>query len=353
MIVFYAAVEKLPKGHFRSAILILLVSAHFIGPIYLLPYLSGYEGRIREYIAFATNITMLRFWGYAYDRSRRAEPETPPFADYALYMLFFPGFVNGPIVTHIEFEEKKLDWFWSEGDRMSFWEMLVLERTSVRRAAVGVALGVGTMAIALPFREEMHLRALVSGAYSWPNAFYTYLWWYLSFTAWTEAAIGFSRLAGVALPENFDAPHLAYGPADFWRRWNITFMVWLRRFIFLPLGGALIRGRDGKRKLEWRNTCAVFFAVGIYHLLGGIKLLGWAWYPWTSAVPWIIWAGMNAAAVLATRHLKRPKKLGVRGGIVIVTTMMFAAAGHLTAMYPPQGKLVGLANVWFRLIWPF
>jgi D-alanyl-lipoteichoic acid acyltransferase DltB (MBOAT superfamily) len=209
------------------------------------------------------------------------------------------------------------------------------------------------MAIALPYRDQMYRRALGSNAFGWPNAMYTYLWWYFSFTAWTEAAIGISRLAGIHLPENFDAPHNSYGIADFWRRWNITFMVWLRRFIFLPLGGALIRGRDGQRHLEWRNTCAVFLAVGVYHLLGGVKLLGPVWYPWTSVVPWIVWAGMNAAGVLATRHMKRPKQLGARGMLIVASTLLFAAAGHMTAMFPPQAKLQGLARLWSGLVWPF
>ncbi|MEE3330790.1 MAG: amino acid carrier protein [Myxococcota bacterium] len=352
IVVFYAAVEKLPKGHLRSVVLVLLVSAHFIGPIYLLPHLTGYEGRVREYVAFSTNLAMLRFWGYAYDRSRRAEPETPAFADYALYMLFFPSFVNGPIVTHIEFNDRKLDWFWDEGKRSSLWASLASERTAIRRAVVGVVLGVSVMVFALPLREEMQRSAFQNPLYAWPNAAYTYMWWYFSFVAWTEASIGFGRLAGIKLPENFDRPHYAYGPADFWRRWNITFMVWLRRFIFLPLGGALIRGRDGKRHLEWRNTYAVFIAVCAYHLLGGIKLLGFVWYPWTSVVPWIIWGGLSATAVLATRHFKRPERLGLRGVGVIVATLMFTAAGHMTAMYPPQGKLAGLAELWKRLFWP-
>ncbi|MEZ4219221.1 MAG: MBOAT family O-acyltransferase [Myxococcota bacterium] len=341
LVVFYAVVERVPQGHVRSALLVALVAAHALGPIFLLPALPGYQGPPRDFVAFASNLTMLRFWGYAWDRSRRREPETPRFADYALFMTFFPAFLNGPIVTHLEFAERRVD-VGPSGVATAF-----------RRLAVGLALGAFTYGVLLSYRDELGVASRTNPLMAWPNAIYTYLWWYLAFSAWTEAAIGLGRLAGVDLPENFDAPHLAWGPADFWRRWNITFMVWLRRFIYLPLGGALIRGRDGQRHLEWRNTFAVFGAVAVYHWVGGLKLLGLAWYPWTAIVPWAVWAAMTGTAVIATRAMKRPAKLGLRGAAVVAATLLFTSVGHMTVMYPPQLPLRGLVSVFRGLVWPF
>jgi len=353
LVAFYAVAEHLPQGRARTALLIALVASHAIGPIYWLPLLDGYEGHARNYVAFASNLTTLRFWGYAWDRSRRREPERPLFRDFALFMSFFPAFLNGPIATHLEFGERKLAWYWGDGARPGVLAALASERRAFARIALGLALGAAVYMGLTASRDALGAAARTQPAMVWPNAIYTYLWWYLAFTAWTEAAIGFGRLSGIELPENFDAPHKAYGPGDFWRRWNITFMVWLRRFIYLPLGGALIRGRDGKRHLEWRNTFAVFGAVAVYHWVGGLKLLGPAWYPWTAMVPWAIWAVMTATAVIATRAMKRPAKLGVRGVAIVVATLLFTSVGHMTVMYPPQLPLRGLAAMFRGLVWPF
>lgn len=350
--VFYVVVEYWPRGHPRTAVLVALVALQTIAPVYWLPLLPGYLGAAGSFFAFATNLTQLRFWGYAYDRSRRREPEQPRFADYTLYMLFFPAFVNGPLLSHVEFGKAKLDWFWKEGETPSLRELLWEERSSLRRIFVGISLGLLTMTVIYSYRTDMYDAALRGGSSSWPNALYTYLWWYLAFTAWTEAAIGIGRLSGIRLPENFDRPHLAYGPADFWRRWNITFMVWLRRYVYLPLGGALVRGRDGERHLEWRNTAAVFAMVGVYHMLGGFKLLGPHYYSFVAVVPYTIQAVLSAIAVIATRHWKRPKRLGFAGVGIAILTLLYTSVGHMTSMYPTGAPLSGLLTLYRGLLWP-
>jgi len=352
LVLFYGVVEYWPRGHPRTAVLVALIALQTIAPVYWLPLLPGYLGAAGTFFAFATNVTQLRFWGYAYDRSRRREPIRPRFADYTLFMLFFPSFVNGPVLSHVEFEQAKLDWFWKPGERPPLREVLWSERRSLRRILVGLVVGLFTLTIVYEPRQAIYDEVLRGGVSSWPNAFYTYLWWYLAFTAWTEIAIGLGRLAGIRLPENFDRPHLAYGPADFWRRWNMTFMVWLRRYVYLPLGGALVRGRDGQRHLEWRNTAVVFAMVSLYHLLGGFKLLGPHLYTFGALVPYTIWSVLSAGGVLATRHWKRPERLGLAGVGVVILTLMYTSVGHMTSMYPEGAPLSGLITVYRGLFWP-
>jgi D-alanyl-lipoteichoic acid acyltransferase DltB (MBOAT superfamily) len=350
---FYAAVEFLPKGHPRTALLVLLISLHTIAPVYWLPLLPGYLGAVGNFVAFATNLAQLRFWAYAYDRSRRPEPERPRFADYTLYVMFFPAFVNGPLLSHADFNKAKLDWYWSEGKRPGLLEVLRAERSSLRRIGVGIVLGLFTMTVIYSYRAPMYDAALRGGVSSWPNALYTYLWWYLAFTAWTEAVIGIGRLSGIVLPENFNRPHLAYGPAEFWRRWNMTFMIWLRRYVYLPLGGAFLRGRDGERHLEWRNTIIVFSMVGFYHLLGGFKLLGPHLYSFAAIVPYSVASLLAAFSVIATRSWKRPQRLGLVGAGVVIATLLFVSVGHMTFMYPADRPVTGLGTVYRGLIWPW
>jgi len=132
----------------------------------------------------------------------------------------------------------------------------------------------------------------------------------------------------------------------------MTFMVWLRRYVYLPLGGALVRGRDGQRHLEWRNTAVVFAMVSLYHLLGGFKLLGPHLYTFGALVPYTIWSVLSAGGVLATRHWKRPERLGLAGVGVVILTLMYTSVGHMTSMYPEGAPLSGLITVYRGLFWP-
>jgi len=42
---------------------------------------------------------------------------------------------------------------------------------------------------------------------------------------------------GITLPENFNWPYLARNLADFWQRWHISLSLWIRDYIYIPLGG--------------------------------------------------------------------------------------------------------------------
>ena len=50
---------------------------------------------------------------------------------------------------------------------------------------------------------------------------------------------------GFDLIQNFEHPYLATGPAEFWRRWNISLSTWFRDYVYIPLGGS--------RRGPWRE----------------------------------------------------------------------------------------------------
>jgi hypothetical protein len=166
---------------------------------------------------------------------------------------------------------------------------------------------------------------------------------YLGFSAWSEAAIGCGRLAGVVLPENFDHAHRAYGIADFWRRWNIRLGWWMRTYVYLPLGGS-------RRQLA-RNTTAVFVATALYHHLGGLKLLGPAPILWPSFyLGWLAWAALNTAGTLGTRRWAPPEgALGARDVAIIAGSFLFSCVALQTAFLPAGLGWAALAAI-FRAL---
>jgi alginate O-acetyltransferase complex protein AlgI len=98
----------------------------------------------------------------------------------------------------------------------------------------------------------------------------------LDFSGYSDMAIGFARMLGVRLPENFNWPYLATSIRDFWQRWHISLSLWIRDYIYVPLGGS--RQGPTRRVLNglvafalcglWHGAAWHFVAWGVYHGAG-------------------------------------------------------------------------------------
>jgi D-alanyl-lipoteichoic acid acyltransferase DltB (MBOAT superfamily) len=60
---------------------------------------------------------------------------------------------------------------------------------------------------------------------------------YFDFSGYSDMAIGLALLLGYRLKENFDNPYGAQNITVFWRKWHISLSLWLRDYIYIPLGG--------------------------------------------------------------------------------------------------------------------
>jgi hypothetical protein len=343
---FYAVVEHLPPGRLRAGVVVGMVALQVLGPIFWFPRLPGYAPPVRALVAFATNMTQLRSWAYAYDRLRRRDPPQASLRDYALYTFFFPAFVNGPLASPADFQRRLNPRYWDPSGTLDRQAV----RNAVQRILVGMAAVVGALWVGSALGEDAYRAAAGRGAgLAWAHSIGVYAAFYLGFTAWTEVAIGFGLLAGVRLPENFDRAHLAYGPAEFWRRWNITLGHWMRDYVYLPLGGAHPGGR--RDRVAWWNVAAVFGVVAAYHHVGGLKLLGTG----LAASPmfylgWTLWAVYNTLGTLATRTLRRPTRWRLRHAALVGGTFLFASACWTTALFPPHLGLPHLLAIYRRLL---
>lgn len=81
---------------------------------------------------------------------------------------------------------------------------------------------------------------------------------YYDFSAYTAIAIGTAKTMGYDLIQNFNKPFFSNSSAQFWQRWHISFMQWLRDYLYRPL--------VKKYKLN-RLTAViiVFFINGLWH----------------------------------------------------------------------------------------
>lgn len=50
-------------------------------------------------------------------------------------------------------------------------------------------------------------------------------------------AIGLGLMFNLKLPVNFNSPYQAKSMIDFWRRWHMTLGLWVRDYLYIPMGG--------------------------------------------------------------------------------------------------------------------
>jgi alginate O-acetyltransferase complex protein AlgI len=174
------------------------------------------------------------------------------FTTYALYVMFYPQLVAGPIerpqnVLPQLHEYRKYDWNnVKEGLARMLWGFF-------KKVVVADRLA---LAVDHVFANHEHLSslALFTGA-----ALYSFQI-YCDFSGYSDIGIGAARVMNIKLMENFNQPYLSRNISDFWSRWHISLSTWFRDYVYIPLGGN--RKGEAKRK---RNALVVFLLSGLWH----------------------------------------------------------------------------------------
>lgn len=160
---------------------------------------------------------------------------------FALYMLYFPRMVSGPIERAREFLPRI-------AEPRPFFDETVLSRAFllimvglVRKIAIADVLLTIT-----PTDVFSHpSRYLAPELFIWLLAYAFTI--YNDFAGYTSIVRGVSLLFGIELSRNFDTPYLARNFTEFWNRWHMTLSFWLRDYIFTPLTRALLRRKYKSR----------------------------------------------------------------------------------------------------------
>jgi alginate O-acetyltransferase complex protein AlgI len=83
---------------------------------------------------------------------------------------------------------------------------------------------------------------------------------YFDFSGYSDMAIGLARMMNIRFPLNFDSPYQAQDISAFWRRWHITLGLFLRDYVYIPLGGS--RQGEGRRI---GNLLLTMLLCGLWH----------------------------------------------------------------------------------------
>lgn len=184
----------------------------------------------------------------------KGEAEKCGFVEYALFVVFFPQLIAGPIVTH--------------------QEMMVQFRDTTRKKPDVDMLTKGIMLFTLGLSKKVIIADTFGRVVDWgynaiavldsTNAIlisilYTFQL-YFDFSGYCDMAKGIGYMLHIELPINFNSPYKSAGIIEFWKRWHITLGRFFTKYVYIPLGG----NRNGKLK-TCRNSFIVFFLSGLWH----------------------------------------------------------------------------------------
>ncbi|MDR1857334.1 MAG: MBOAT family protein [Desulfovibrio sp.] len=208
---------------------------------------------------------------------RKFQP--PGLFRHVLFSSFFPYVISGPIVRYEQMGPQFDAFEGPDADGMA---------KGLSLFSMGLAKKI-IMADSLAVYANYVFNAAdgglpLTGGEAWLGSLAYTFQLYFDFSGYTDMALGLGLMLGLKLPENFDSPYKSTGIVDFWRRWHITLGVWLRDFLYIPLGG----NRAGKLK-QYRNLFLTMFIGGIWHGAG-----------WT----FMIWGALHGL-MLAINHYFR------------------------------------------------
>jgi D-alanyl-lipoteichoic acid acyltransferase DltB (MBOAT superfamily) len=176
---------------------------------------------------------------------------------YALYVMFYPQLVAGPIerpqnMLHQFHEHKTFDYGrFVSGLRLMLWGFF-------KKLVVADGLATLVNGFYLQPRHYPGLLTLVAVA---AFAFQVYG----DFSGYSDIARGSARVMGFELMRNFDIPFRSKSIAEFWRRWHISLSTWFNDYLFTPLyTGLRYWGRLGLAIALFTT----FLCAGIWHGAG-------------------------------------------------------------------------------------
>lgn len=187
------------------------------------------------------------------------------FLIYAVYVLFFPQLLSGPISR-------------SEGMTDRMHEGITFNAANLEEGMRYILSGLFKKVV-IADRVGGYVNTIFAApdAYpalaAWMAAFLYTIQLYCDFAGYSEIAIGITKCYGFDCVENFRRPYLANDMKDFWRRWHISLSSWLRDYIYIPCGGSRV---DTRWKVH-RNVLLTFIACGLWHG-AGVHYILWGLY---------------------------------------------------------------------------
>lgn len=203
--------------------------------------------------------------------------------DFSFYLSFFPQLVAGPIVRAASFIPQMYQKFHLKKEEFSHAVFLITKGLFKKMVIADF--------LALNFIDRVFESHLSYSGLENLMAVYAYaVQIYCDFSGYTDIAIGLALVLGFKIPVNFNAPYQAPSLTEFWHRWHISLSLWLRDYLYIPLGG--------NRKGEART----YLNLMVTMVLGGL------WHG--ASIRFLIWGAVHGAGLVLEKMMRKLFGLG-------------------------------------------
>lgn len=192
--------------------------------------------------------------GYSIDvYKKRVAPERN-FISFSVFIAFFPQLVAGPIERAADLLpqfNRPRRWDYGEavlGMRQILWGLF--KKCVV---ADGISFWVTNGYLYHLYDGYLYAKLQVLLA---AVAFALQI--YGDFSGYSDIARGSARLLGIRLMDNFLYPFFSRNALELWHRWHRSLMLWLRDYVYIPLGGS-------RSRFHFVNIFIVFLLSGLWH----------------------------------------------------------------------------------------
>ena len=258
-----------------SAVVILLGMLGFVKCYSLLKLNFGYivPLGISYYTFSAIGYLADIYWG-------KDEPEQN-FFKLALFLLFFPKILQGPISKHRNLAPQL-----NEGHPFAYKNFCYGIQLAIwgyfKKMVIADRIAIFTSTVFKDYSSFGGVVLLISFALATVQL-------YCDFSGCMDIAAGVSQMFGIELENNFDHPFFSKSAAEFWRRWHITLGVWFKDYVYMPLvinpvliklSGSISKKwgkRAGKMILTIIPLSVVWILTGVWHGTGANYLV-WGVY---------------------------------------------------------------------------
>lgn len=240
-----------------------------INSILVLCGANGIIPTLDLFLPMGISFYTLQAIGYLIDVYRKKYLAERNFAKVALFLLFFPQILEGPIgrfdkladqlykgnsanYENIVFGLERIAWG-------LFKKMVVADRLYMLVYKISEApneySGVASLMFILCYTIQL----------------------YADFSGFIDIALGGAQLFGVKMDENFRQPFFAKSAQEFWQRWHITLGTWLKDYVFysVALSPKLNKGCNALKKKHKNHftkmlptavaLLAVWLCNGLWH----------------------------------------------------------------------------------------
>lgn len=243
-------------------------------------------------IALPVGISFYTFEQISYlIETRQRKQAEPSLARYSLFVSFFPHLIAGPIIR----PHQLLPQFSAPTFALFSWQNFALGISFLLFGLFKKTIIADSMAAyATPVFASAANGGMPGFVNAWGAALAYTFQIYFDFSGYSDMAIGLGLMFGVVLPFNFNSPYKATSIIEFWRRWHITLSLFLRDYVYIPLGGN--RSGPARRHVNIMLTM----------LIGGL----WHGASWT----FVAWGGLHGLFLLvnhAWRNLRGEREVNV------------------------------------------